>query len=235
MSRLLHLYPSAWRERYGDELIVLLKDHPATLSDSFDLIRGALDARLHPQVRGADAPDKEIPVNQRLLGVLAAIGGIAWIIGVASALILPPDEFGDHDNTYAVIGVAIGSSLMGIALGELGTRPGGRSWTGHAIGIAGIALGLTVLMGWPFFILGIVGIPIVMMLGAARAYQTNRLPGWSVAVIAAASALALVGVFGGGGGFVLFGLIGVAGLMIGLLTFRSPALAASAPPAQEPA
>ena len=228
MSRLLRLYPTAWRERYGDELDALLEDHPATVSDHLDLIRGALDARLHPQVRGAAAPDQETPTIQRLLGVLAAIGGIAWIIGVASALILPPDEFGDHDNTYAVIGVAIGSSLIGIALGEFGTRPGSRSWTGHIIAIAGIALGLTVFMGWPFFILGLVGIPIVMMLGAARAYQTNRLPGWSVAVLGAASVLALVGVFGNGGGFALFALIGVAGLGIGLVVLRAPAPAASA-------
>lgn len=235
MTALLRLYPRAWRERYSDELVALLEDHPASVVDHLDLIRGALDARLHPQVRGAAAkPDKEIPVNQRLLGVLAAIGGIAWIIGVASALILPPDEFGDHDNTYAVIGVAIGSSLIGIALGEFGTRQGSRTWIGHAIAIAGIALGLTVLMGWPFFILGLVGIPIVIMLGAARAYQTNRLPGWSVAVIGVASVAALVGVFGTGGGFVLFGLIGVAGLVIGLLAFRAPAPVASAP-SQEPA
>lgn len=234
MNRLLRLYPAAWRERYGDELIALLDDHPATISDHLDLIRGALDARLHPQVRGAATPDKESPVNQRLLGVLAAVGGIAWIIGVATALILPPDEFGDHDNTYAVIGVAIGSSLIGIALGELGTRPGSRSWTGHAIAIAGIALGLTMLMGWPWFMLGIVGIPLLLMLGTARAYQTGAFPGWSVAVIGVASVAALFGVFGAGGGFVLFGLIGVAGLVIGLLTFRAPASAAAAP-TQEPA
>ena len=61
MSRFLRLYPTAWRERYGDELLALLQDQPATVTDHLDLIRGALDARLHPQVRGAATPDKEIP------------------------------------------------------------------------------------------------------------------------------------------------------------------------------
>jgi hypothetical protein len=230
---LLRLYPTVWRERYGDELLALLEDHPATVADHLDLIRGALDARLHPQVRGATA-DKEIPVNQRLLGVLATIGGIAWIIGIATSLILPPDEFGDRDNSLAAIGVAIGSSLIGIALGEFGTRPGSRSWTGHAIAIAGIVLGLTMLMGWPWFMLGTVGIPVLIILGAARAYQTRAIPGWSVVVIGVASIAALVGVFGTGGDFVLFALIGVAGLVIALVTFRSSAGVTSAP-TQEPA
>jgi hypothetical protein len=79
-----------------------------------------------------------------------------------------------------------------------------------------------------------VGIPVLIILGAARAYQTRAIPGPSVAVIGVASVAALVGVFGAGGGFVLFGLIGVAGLMIGLLAFRAPAPGPAAP-TQEPA
>jgi hypothetical protein len=148
MNRLLHLYPSAWRERYGDELVALLEAHPATVSDYVDLVRGALDARLHPQIRGATA-DKEFPVNQRLLGVLAAIGGIAWIIGVATALILPPDEFGDHDNTYAVIGVAIGSSLIGTPSGSSAPAPAAARGPGTP-SRSPASRGLTV-SGWPWF------------------------------------------------------------------------------------
>ena len=69
MSSLLRLYPQAWRERYGDELLALLQDRPASLTDHLDLIRGALDARLHPQVPVVAAvPDKELPVNQRAFG-----------------------------------------------------------------------------------------------------------------------------------------------------------------------
>ena len=62
MSSLLRLYPQAWRERYGDELLALLQDRPASVTDYFDLIRGALDARLHPQVRGRRAsPTRSFP------------------------------------------------------------------------------------------------------------------------------------------------------------------------------
>jgi hypothetical protein len=223
-----------WRERYGDELVVLLEEHPATISDRIDLIRGALDARLHSQVRGAATPDKEIPVSQRLLAFMAAIGGIAWIIGFATTLFLPLDPYGDPDTSIARFGVAIGSSLIGIALGELGTRAGSRSWTGHAVALAGVILGLTVLFDYPWFILGLVGIPLLIMLGAARAYQGDRLPGWSVAGTAAAAVLALVGVFGNGGGLALFALMGAVGFVLALATVRVPPSVTSAGPTQEP-
>lgn len=174
----------------------------------------------------AVTPEGEPPVDPRLLGTLAAIGGIAWIIGVAMAFIVPPDEYGDHDNTFAVIGLVIGASLIGIVLGQLGTRPGSRSRTGTAIAIAGIALGLTFAMGWPWFMVCIVGYPVLVILAAARGYRTGQLPGWSVAVIESTSVLALIGsfslpeLFGSGSGFALFSLIGVAGLVLAFASLR---------------
>jgi hypothetical protein len=33
-----HLYPAAWRQRYGDEFEALLEDKPPTLSCLFDFI-----------------------------------------------------------------------------------------------------------------------------------------------------------------------------------------------------
>ena len=48
MSRLLDLYPRAWRERYGDELAELIELRPLTVGGRFDMLRGALDAHLHP-------------------------------------------------------------------------------------------------------------------------------------------------------------------------------------------
>jgi hypothetical protein len=171
--------------------------------------------------------------NPRLLGTLAAIGGIAWIVGVAMALTLPPDDYGDRDNTFAVIGLVIGASLIGIVLGQLGTRPGSRSRTGHAIAIAGFALGLTVAMGWPWFMVFVVGYPILVLLATARASMTGGLPPWSALVIGLTSVLALVGVFdlpelaGTGDAFALFGLIGVGGLVLAVAASRPPSSAPS--------
>jgi hypothetical protein len=45
MKRILRLYPSAWRRRYGNELADLLEELPATPATTVDLLRGA--ATLH--------------------------------------------------------------------------------------------------------------------------------------------------------------------------------------------
>lgn len=49
MTRLLRLYPRAWRERYGPELRSLLAERTPRAADRFDLVRGAFDPH-----RGAD-------------------------------------------------------------------------------------------------------------------------------------------------------------------------------------
>lgn len=50
MILLLKLYPRSWRERYGDELADLVRHQSWTPALVIDLIAGAIDARLHPQL-----------------------------------------------------------------------------------------------------------------------------------------------------------------------------------------
>jgi hypothetical protein len=45
---LLWLYPASWRRRYRPEMEALLEESPATPRGLLDLLRGALDAWLHP-------------------------------------------------------------------------------------------------------------------------------------------------------------------------------------------
>ena len=72
MSRLVRLYPQAWRDRYGDEFAALLEERPPTAGDVLDTLRGALDAHLHPTV-GASEP---APWTHRLPGLLALTAGL---------------------------------------------------------------------------------------------------------------------------------------------------------------
>lgn len=51
---ILSLYPYQWRERYQDEMLALLEQHTITWKTSFDLLLGALDARLDPAYRGEE-------------------------------------------------------------------------------------------------------------------------------------------------------------------------------------
>jgi hypothetical protein len=73
--RWLRLYPRAWRERYGAELLAVLESGPFTGRTRLDLLRGAFDAHVHPL----------IPPTQPVIAAL--IAGIAWIVtGLASSL-----------------------------------------------------------------------------------------------------------------------------------------------------
>ena len=53
MRWLLRLYPSAWRARYGDEFAALLDEQPLTFQLVVDVLAGAIDARVEPQLKAA--------------------------------------------------------------------------------------------------------------------------------------------------------------------------------------
>lgn len=89
MSRLVRLYPAAWRERYEREFTELLAARPPGLMDDIDIFRGALDAHLHPQVPqpgDVDAPtlaEEDHRLARRLgFGAVAGAGlwALAWIV-----------------------------------------------------------------------------------------------------------------------------------------------------------
>jgi hypothetical protein len=227
MSALLRLYPRAWRERYGDELIALLEARPPSFGDRLDVIRGALDARLHPQVPGVDAgPEKEIPVLQRRLGLAAAGGGIVWILAIASMLVLPRDIYGDPNTSLAGIGLAIASCLIGVALGELGTRYGsaGSARTGHAVAYVSFFVGITLALPWPYFIIGLCGFPILGWLAALRGTLNGAFPTWFVAIFGIAALATLAGFFGLANseiGPILLVLLGFSGLVLAGLAFSA--------------
>jgi hypothetical protein len=78
---LLRLYPRAWRQRYEIEMLAVLEARPLTLRARVDLLRGALDAHLHPA-----APPS--------LGLVApVVAGVVWIAagGATLAEPTPPD------------------------------------------------------------------------------------------------------------------------------------------------
>ncbi len=99
MSRLVRLYPKAWRDRYEEEFLTLLAERPPTFADLVDTFRGAVDAHLNPQ--GQTEPS---PWTHRLPGIFALIAGalwstvfvafVVWQNGAwALAILIPPSLF----------------------------------------------------------------------------------------------------------------------------------------------
>jgi hypothetical protein len=50
MTVLLKLYPPSWRRRYGEELGALIDAQPVSIGNTIDVISGAIDAWIHPQL-----------------------------------------------------------------------------------------------------------------------------------------------------------------------------------------
>ena len=89
MSRLLTLYPRPWRERYGAEFAELLSGRQATWRDRFDVVKGALDAWLDPQLIAPARPRYPDRVD-RLAGVGTIAAGLSLIgWGIGAALFAP--------------------------------------------------------------------------------------------------------------------------------------------------
>jgi len=107
MPFLVRLYPRAWRIRYGDEFADLLAARPPMVRDQFDIVRAAIDARLHPQV--IEAPARRVTtVGDRVLALAAvAVGALfsAW----AGIIVSFSPRWGE--------GVTVGNDLLALSYG----------------------------------------------------------------------------------------------------------------------
>lgn len=103
MTRLVRLYPRPWRDRYETEFVDLMSERPQSASAVLDLVRGALDAHLHPQVDVTP-----MPWTHRLPGIAIVTTGILWSAAIALLL---------ADGGYAgdeLIGLAAMTVLLGL-------------------------------------------------------------------------------------------------------------------------
>ena len=134
-------YPTAWRYRYDREFLDLLQERPMRLRDSVDVIRGAVDAHVHPQHVGPSWRES-IPWTNRLPGLLAMAAGLMWS---GTFLYLSVGR-----NWYAEWGGLIPMSLilMIISLpGEYMLAHGRR--IGFALALIGLCVVTANIMPWP--------------------------------------------------------------------------------------
>jgi len=98
MSWMLRLYPARWRQRYGEEFGVVLASQRASVGLVLDVLAGAVDAHLHPQIQRPDS--EQMKGDDRMtLEMLqrCAVGGpklsssdrrIASLFTISSALVI---------------------------------------------------------------------------------------------------------------------------------------------------
>ena len=124
-SVLLRLYPRSWQRRYGAEMRELLADQRVSLRTYVDLLAGAIDARLNPQVRsdiesgcfqGVTTMTKTAICNPVGLTTADQVRSGAWMIGgsllmVAAATLLRL-ALGPNAWSEALVYGAFPASLM---------------------------------------------------------------------------------------------------------------------------
>lgn len=138
MSRLLALYPKAWRARYGEEFSDLLELRPPSLRDRLDIVVGAIDARVNPQVPGADDRERSVAGDRAARATAVAAGVLFTIWGVIGATSMVPWDSGlEPTASPALMNLAWTSGAFGalfapVAFGIVIAR------YAHALGGAGI-------------------------------------------------------------------------------------------------
>ena len=98
MKWLLQLYPARWRERYGEEFGAVLASQRASVGILLDVLGGAIDAHLYPQIQNSNSkPIKEEDTMTLLMLQRCSAGGpklsprdqrIASLFMILSALIM---------------------------------------------------------------------------------------------------------------------------------------------------
>jgi hypothetical protein len=106
MKRLLRLYPPAWRRRYQEEMLALLEEHRFTWRTRVDLLMGALDAWMDPQLAGR----QRFSATERALRVRRAHCTLFWAFPVFVAVFLLSldgidDAFQGWNHAHAAVTV----------------------------------------------------------------------------------------------------------------------------------
>jgi hypothetical protein len=168
LTWLLKLYPPRWRRRYGRELEELVAVRPFSIGAAADLIAGAIDAWLNPQLAAATAAGTadtkgDVPMIARTMQLKCAgygpeVGAVdkakstSVIIGGTLLLALlylwSVWAFGKNDYVLALSPM---SYFLPMLISLRWTALKGRSARTQAIFIGGFSAGLTaffLLVGW---------------------------------------------------------------------------------------
>ena len=92
LARLVRFYPARWRERYGEEIADLLATEPPSVPRAVDLLRGLIDAHLHPELVDSAlaalpaAGERSAEMRTRGAGTVARLVRVAML----TALIATP-------------------------------------------------------------------------------------------------------------------------------------------------
>jgi len=167
MTWLLGLYPPRWRRRYGAEFRSLIGSQPFSIGNTVDVIAGAIDAWINPQmnvaVQSARAAEGETTMSERTMKFRCAGYGPAitkadqWksvALMLSTTLVLTLVwmwlHVRTHGNAY-VDSFSIMPMLVGWVLSMRYTHLKSRSGPAQLIFVAGtigVLIAIFALTGW---------------------------------------------------------------------------------------
>ena len=176
--------PRGWRARYEAELFAILEERPPTFGDSLDLLRGALDARLHPELVEPDLRDLDMPPEGRLSGLVVLAGGLTW---AAMAVVVAIETYPAWSELTGLFWM----SLALTAIGLVGSVPPARvRQIRSGVTAGGVLLGLALLLPPDLKLVPVVSL--IALLGAGLLTLAGLRAGLSAAARVAVVALAWV-------------------------------------------
>ena len=188
MTRLIGLYPRAWRTRYEDEFLALLSDRPPDVLDRLDIVRGAIDARLHPPAEPAPAPIAPPVVRgpwPARAGWLALTGSVLWIAAMVVAIngpLVVDDGRSYRDGAAALpvffaAVVLLGVGMLGLVLELPASAHAARS-AAFLSSMTGLLWGLAPWLWW----CGLIAFGGLLIVGVA-AWRSGRWSALQLAVL----------------------------------------------------
>ena len=215
---LLRTYPAHWRARYGEEFEALLAERPLGPFDVADILLGALDAHLRLRgLRAASDRRKGFSMSLRIGGYAAILGGLLWLVALASNVINDGAE-----AAWAWLGPILIAAvactlvaLIGLSAFQARRYPA-LTWAAFAIPALGAVVGLfgsavTIIAGdsdwaivagvggWEISALGLLALVIGSGLFALASWRTGSLSRPAAALLGVGALLvvpALAGVTG---------------------------------------
>ena len=146
-SRLLRLFPRAWRDRYGDEFSALLEDMGPSITGVVDVVLAAIRVRAIDLIASrrrrpvVGMPLGGDPMAVRSLAFLALVAGVA-----AAALFLLHSFFYLALATIAVLFAAAAGAARSMLPDASAGRPRASVTTADLVRIVVVALALALLV-----------------------------------------------------------------------------------------
>jgi hypothetical protein len=198
---LVGLYPELWRERYREEMLVLLDDDPPGARGLATMLLGAADAHLRPRSSWSSGASRQASMRLSLGGMFSCWIALS-LAGIGFQKDTEDPAFATASARHPLLGLAHAAVLAGACLGAASIAAGGLPllWQALLTTIARRERRLALLVVSPVLGVALMGAFTALLLAIApsrgggfpASFVLEILLPWTLAIYACALLCALV-------------------------------------------